>query len=352
MIDLSPDMPYKIIVRMPNWVGDLVMATPILSDLRKRFPQASLTAMCKTPICELLQKDEDLDEVFQFTKTSRLIRREEKRRLLTKLQLGAYDIGIILPNSFSSAWWLWQGDVKIRIGYETLERKLLLTHPVIPQNVEKQHLIITYKKLLEPLGIALSETKPRLFLSKEEISLAKQRVARCGIDLSKKMIGINPGAAYGSAKCWLPERFREVTQRLLERSDVTVIYFGDPSSRSLIDQICQGLGSSVLNMAGETSLRELACLISLCSVVLTNDSGPMHIAGALGTKVVALFGSTNPVVTGPFGEAVTFYKHVECSPCYRRTCPIDFRCMKQIEVQEVTQAIEYFLNSTKLSIIS
>ena len=357
MFDLSQFKPQNIIVRMPNWVGDMVMATPILSDLRKAFPDARLTAMCRAPISDLLQEDVEIDELFSFTKSSRLVRRDEKKNILDRLRSGHYDLGLILPTTFSSAWWFWQGKVKIRIGFDGAGRRALLTHPLEkPVNVQKQHLIMTYKHLLSPLGIPISDTKPRLYLKENEIDLAKILLSQHGVKPHHKIIGINPGAAYGSAKCWLPERFREVTMKLLEDKDVIVVYFGDLVTSTLVKEVCQGLSTRVVNMAGLTSLRELACLISLCNVLLTNDSGPMHIAGALGTPIIALFGSTSSIVTGPWQESKVIQKHVECAPCYRRTCPIDFRCMKQIGVEEVVQSILDVLHkpvsSSKLHILS
>ena len=357
MLDLSEFKPQNIIVRMPNWVGDMVMATPILSDLRKAYPDARLTAMCRFPISELLQEDVEIDELFAFTKTSRLVRRDEKKNILDRLRKGSYDLGLILPNTFSSAWWFWQGNVKVRIGYDGAGRSSLLTHPLEkPANAQEQHLVKTYKHLLSPLGIPLSDTKPRLYLKEKEIEQAKVLLSQHGVKPQHKIVGINPGAAYGSAKCWLPDRFREVTTKLLEDKDVIVVYFGDLVTSNLVKEVCQGLSTRVINMAGLTSLRELACLISLCNVLLTNDSGPMHIAGALGTSVVALFGSTSSIVTGPWQESKVIQKHVACSPCYRRTCPIDFRCMKQIGVDEVVQSVLEMLHkptpSKKLHILS
>ena len=114
-----------------------------------------------------------------------------------------------------------------------------------------------------------------------------------------RLVGINPGAAYGSAKCWLPERFRQVTEKLLKHENIQIVYFGDSVTQPLVKEICQGLPSRVINLAGVTTLRQLASLIKLCDVLLTNDSGPMHIAAAVGTPLVALFGSTNEIATGP-----------------------------------------------------
>ncbi len=316
------------------------MATPILSDLRRAYPEASITAMARQPLCDLLKEDPEIDELFCFSKASGFGRRNEKRSIIEKLRKGKYDLGVLLTHSFSSAWWFWQGRVTNRLGYECNGRRLLLTHGIpLQENIQNQHLVVTYKKLLEPLGIALSDTRPRLFLKEEEVEQARILLHHHGVEDKRIIVGINPGATYGSAKCWLPERFREVTQRLLKNPQVVVVYFGDQSATPLVKQICQGLSSRAINLAGLTSLRELVSLISLCDVLLTNDSGPMHMADALGTPIVALFGSTNEVVTGPYGAGKVIHKHVECSPCYQRTCPIDFRCMKQIEALEVYNEI-------------
>lgn len=321
------------------------MATPILTDVRQAFPEAEITAMCQTPLGELLLKDKSIDEVFSFTRASSFTRRIQRRDIIEKLRQGNYDLGILLTNSFSSAWWFWQGGVKRRLGYVGHWRRFLLSDPVFREGASDEHLVVTYKKLLRPLGIEISETKPRLFLGEEELQQARSLLKK--LNLNTPLIGMNPGAAYGSAKCWLPERFREVTEKLLERKDLSILYFGDQKTSPLVKEICQGLPARVVNLAGVTSLRELSCLIKLCSVFLTNDSGPMHIAAAVGTPIVALFGSTNPTKTGPYKTGRVIHKQVSCSPCYQRVCPIDFRCMKQIASQEVIEEILTLLDQKK-----
>lgn len=329
----------NIIVRMPNWIGDLIMATPVLTDLRKAFPQASITAMCRSPICELLREDESIDELFCFTKpTNNFLRREEKRDIISKIKAGKYDLGVLLTNSFSSAWWFWQGGVKKRVGYAANLRSFLLTDG-LAHSEGKVHQVNAYKKLLEPLGFSQSGSPPRLFVLENEIEESKELLFQRGYTRGQKLVGINPGAAYGTAKCWPPERYRALAVRLLQE-DVSVVFFGDAASNDLVKEICQGLPSRVMNLAGVTSLRELACLIKDCDVLVTNDSGPMHIAAAFGTPLVALFGSTDDVVTGPYGHSSSVItKRVGCSPCLKRVCPIDFRCMKQISVEEVEKEV-------------
>jgi len=351
MVLLKDLRPNRIVVRMPNWIGDLVMATPILTDLRKAFPDSHITAMSRTPLCELLRQDPEIDELFCFSKASGFGRRSERRDIVEKLRRGKYDLGVLLTHSFSSAWWFWQGKVGRRLGYDCNGRRFLLSDRVcLPQELQTQHLVVTYKMLLEPLGIPVSETRPRLFLGEKELEEARILLQQLGVTKNHRLIGINPGAAYGSAKCWLPERFREVTLRLLDKEDLFIVYFGDQGTTPLVKEICQGLPPRVVNLAGLTSIRELACLIKLCDVLLTNDSGPMHIAAALDTPLVALFGSTNEITTGPYKAGSVIHKHAECSPCYQRVCPIDFRCMKRIEADEVYREIVRLLEKKPLHV--
>lgn len=341
--------PSSIIVRMPNWIGDLVMATPVLSQLRKTFPKAEITAMCRRPICQILEKDPNIDELFCFAKCGVFSRREERRNIVQKLVKGNYDLGVLLPNSFSSAWLFWQGKVRKRIGYSGHFRRLLLTDPIaFPKERKQQHLVQTYQMLLRLLGVEIAGEPPRVYVEKKEREEARQMLQSYGMPKDAKILGINPGAAYGSAKCWLPERFELVACRLLQDDpDLHIIFFGDKSSSAMVKEICKDLPDRVINLAGLTSLRELMALISLCKAFLTNDSGPMHLASALGIPLVALFGSTDEVVTGPYEGGRVIHKHVECSPCFKRTCPIDFRCMKGIHVEEVYEEVKKALAKEK-----
>ncbi|MGD2170374.1 MAG: lipopolysaccharide heptosyltransferase II [Chlamydiota bacterium] len=334
--------PKNIIVRMPNWIGDIVMATPVLTDIKTKYPNSALTVMCKAPICEILQYDEDIDELYCFTKqaTKLFERRKETKNIISRLKQGGYDLGVLLTNSFSSAWWFWQGGVKNIIGYDCNLRNMLLSYPVKrSENHEKEHQVVFYKKLLAPLGIEVSDTFPRLHMSDKELNNAKTLLYQRGYKEGSPLIGINPTASFGPAKCWPKERFREIIQKLIEEKNCYVVCFGDISSVDLVKEVCWGLSDKVINLAGVTSICELVSVIQLCDVLLTNDSGPMHIAAAVKTPLIALFGSTNRHKTGPYKHGKVIQKNVACSPCYLKVCPIDFRCMKRIAVEEVLQAI-------------
>jgi heptosyltransferase-2 len=333
-------LPENILVRMPNWIGDLVMATPVLTDLRKAFPKARITAMCRKPICDLLKHDEAIDELFCFKRPSNdFERRSELRDITAKIAAGGYDVGILLTNSFSSAWSFWQGKVKRRIGYSVHFRRLLLTDAIsLPK--EKEHQVITYKKILSPLHVPLSQTSPRIYLLPQEIEEAKELLYQRGYQRGQKLIGINPGAAYGSAKCWPLDRFRSLAKKLLEETGAMLVFFGDSSTAGLVKEIVRALTERVIDLSGMTSIRELACLIKSCDVLVTNDSGPMHIGAAFQVPLVALFGSTDDELTGPYGQKESVInKRVSCAPCMKRTCPIDFQCMKQISVDEVLKRV-------------
>jgi len=325
----------KIIVRLPNWIGDFVMATPALSDLRRRFPSAKITAMSSAPICELLKDDPDIDDCFCITNSTG--KRHNFMKIARRLQKEKYDLGILLTNSFSSAFWFWLGRVKRRLGYAMDWRSLLLTDSMEPPDT-KIHQVDFYKHLLQPLGIPFSETAPRLFLSKQDEEQAMELLLQRGYRSGCPLIGINPGAAYGSAKCWPGERFRALALRFLQDENSFIVFFGDTQSERLVAQICKDLPGRVINLAGITNLRQLASIIKNCNVLVTNDSGPMHIGVALHTPVVALFGSTDDLITGPWGQKeAVINKRLACSPCFRRTCPTDFCCMNKIEVEEVAQ---------------
>lgn len=340
------ESPQKIIVRMPNWLGDLVMATPILTDLRHHWPEAKITTLCQGTLSTVIQEDPHIDHHLNFKRPKGWLGRQTHQEIIDPLKKGGFDLGILMTNSFSSAYWFWRGDVQNRIGYATHKRSLLLNHPVpFPAQRDSQHLVITYKMLLEPLGIPVSETPPRLYLTQPEQEEARNKLASYGIDPSDLLIGINPGAAYGSAKCWLPERFKQLSKKLLENARLKIVFFGDQAGSPLVEDICAGLPTSrVVNLAAKTTLRELIACIQACHLFLTNDSGPMHVASALNVPLIALFGSTSDVATSPYQGGTVIHKHVPCSPCYRRECPIDFRCMTRIEVKEVYDEVQRFLN--------
>jgi len=330
----------NILIRMPNWLGDMVMATPIIADVRKKWPQATITVMSSTALAPLLFGNPHLNEIFSFSRINEFAKRAEKRDVVARLRQGQYDLGILLTNSFSSAVLLWKGRINERVGFAKDFRSLFLTKSIpLPKMKGREHLVVTYKRLLEPLGIAASDTAPELFVMEEEREAIGQLLREYSIPRENRLIGINPLAAFGEAKCWPAERFRTLAIKLASDKRTTVLFFGDNQGVARIKEICAGLPENVVNFAGLTTLRELIALIEVCDLFVTNDSGPMHIAAALKTPLIAIFGSTNEIATGPYQHGRVIHKHASCSPCYLRKCPIDFRCMKRIDVEEVMKEV-------------
>lgn len=330
----------KLAIRFPNWLGDAVMATPIIEGLRTLLPETSLHVVAKPPICTLLE-GMPVDSFIPIPSS--------KSELRSILKSFSFDSGLLLTRSFSSAWDFFRAGIKERIGYKDHFRTPLLTHALsLPEDEEHEHAVLTYQRLLDVLTNTPHPVyEPKLHVSASEIMQAQRMLESHGVLPHHILIGINPGAAYGSAKCWPKENFRVVTENLIQDPRVRVIYFGDKNGKPLVDEICARLSPRVVNFAGKTNLRELMSLISLSKIVVTNDSGPMHLSSALQIPTVALFGSTNAVKTGPWAFGHVVQHKVACSPCYLRTCPIDFRCMTGITPEMVLHAIQESICTSK-----
>ncbi len=334
---MEQEEPSSVIIRMPNWLGDLVMATPVIAAVRNKWPKAHICVMVEHSLAPLLERDPHINEIFSFFKTKGFLGYLEDAQILEKLQKGNYDLGILLTNSFSSAWWFFRGGVRKIVGFG---RRWLLNKGVpFPENYKNQHLVHSYLQLLQPLGITFKERAPKLFLTRQEQLLAAERIKSLGGGF---VIGVNPSSAFGPAKCWPWEKFRALSKKLLEKEKVLLLFFGELSARPLIDNIIKGMPLSVVNLAGKTHLREFMAMVAASNLFITNDSGPMHISAALQVPLIALFGSTNDVMTGPYKFGQVIHKRVSCSPCFLRTCPLDFKCMEEIQVEEITRIVEAF----------
>ncbi|MCH1430166.1 MAG: lipopolysaccharide heptosyltransferase II [Chlamydiales bacterium] len=335
----------KVLLRMPNWIGDFVMATPLIKDIKSEFPDCHLTLLLSKGFAGLVEADDLVDEVIAAPSLRGLLSNSVKQDVFSEIRSKGFDVNILTTNSFSSALQSWQSDIPLRVGFKNEFRSFFLSHPInFPHNKQKQHLVKTYKKLLSPFGIAESSTKPYLNISTQSLDDARKLLSEYGINPGEHTIlGINPGAAYGSAKCWPQERFAEVAKRLSENEHTRILFFGAPEQKGMIDHICSQQNDKVINLASKTNLSQLIALIKLSDIMLSNDSGPMHLSYALETPVVAVFGSTNDTATGPYCFGRVIHKRVSCSPCYLRKCPIDFRCMRSITADEVCHTLSVFL---------
>jgi heptosyltransferase-2 len=311
----------NILIRATNWVGDAVMCLPALRAIRGRFPRAHIAILAKPAVADLYARESCTDEVIRYNTKPRQVARD--------LQPRGFDCAILLQNAFEAAWIAWLARIPNRIGYNRDGRGLLLTEAVpAPKRGEiPRHERFYYLELLRRAGLiaSLSES-PMIRLKNSKVTPAR-------------IIGVSPGAAYGNAKRWLPERFAEAAGKLAAARGASIALFGSASERSVCEQITRMLnGRNVVNHAGQTTLAQFIDLAAACELFLTNDSGAMHIASALGVPTVAIFGATDDLATGPTGpKARVVREPVECSPCLLRECPIDHRCMSRVSADRVVE---------------
>ena len=342
----------KILIVLPNWIGDAVMSVPAISQIRERFPSDRITIIGLPHISELFYESPYVDEIRVYKKDSPFSKRGLAAAGLS-LRSEKFDMALLLPNSFRSALLVRLAGIPLRCGYNRDGRGFLLTMPVqLTLQIKRLHQVEYYLHLVrsieQVLGTELNSVPNRmgklLFLSQKEIQQAKETLDKNHITPDDLLIGINPGAAYGPSKRWYPERFSQVAAALVKKYHAKIIIFGGPGERDIAEEIIRASGPSLLNMAGQTTIRGLMALLSQCRLLITGDSGPMHIAAALGVPVVAIFGSTDPALTTPIGTGhVVIRKNVPCSPCFRRECPTDLECMDLIQVEDVLGGVEKIL---------
>lgn len=338
----SIDRVEKLLIRAVNWVGDAVMTTPALAVIRERFPDAEIVLLANPLVSQLFLPHPAIDRVITFDRTGRHRGVRGRLDLAREIRRERFDCAIILPNSFDSALIPWLAGIPRRIGKRSDGRSLLLTDGFTPAGAMTEgHEVDYYLHLLRSFGITGSVRPPHLSSTVEEQAEASERLARAGIAAGDLLLGINPGAAFGSAKRWYPERFAGVAERLSAEWGARIIIFGGPGETDIAAEISAALQGRCLNLAGQTSVRQLMALIRRCNFFITNDSGPMHIAAAFDVPLVAIFGSTDHIGTAPCsGRAVVVRKEIDCAPCKLRECPTDHRCMTAVTVEDVVSAAQ------------
>jgi len=328
----------KILVRAPNWVGDAVLITPSLMALSKAFPHARITVLANPWVLPLLVNHPAVDRTMIIDKGRGLLRSVgELARVISRLRNERFDLAVLFQNAFEAAVISSMGGVKYRIGYNSDGRGFLLTHKVVRNDqILKVHQVEYYLGLIEAMGWQADEREPSLFLDDSDIKSSSQMLSSYGITNHHFILGFNPGATYGSAKRWPEERFAAIGDWAAERWNARVMLFGSSRERGIGLRISQGMHHTPINLCGLTTLGQAMALIKRCNFFLTNDSGLMHIAAAFHVPLVAIFGPTNHVATGPMSENATIVRHdFDCSPCLKETCPLDHRCMLSIEPDEV-----------------
>jgi heptosyltransferase-2 len=349
----------NVMIRVPNWVGDAVMAEPALRELRRIFLEAQITLLARPWVAGLFD-GENLHDAFipvndasGFTQTT--ARFWQQAQALRREQFG---YAILLQNAFVAALTARAAGVRNVVGYPTDGRRPLL-HTAInfEPDYRKQHQVFYYlniaaeleRRLTGDTRVNLSQAQPRLHATEPSREQARKLLAENGWQ-SKPLVAINPGATNSRAKQWLAERFAATADRLFEQHGLQAVIVGAAGDGQAAEAVKQVMRSSAIQLAGKTSIAELKAVLSLCQLAISNDTGTAHVAAALQVPTVTIFGPTEDFATRPFAETATVVRHpVECSPCMLKDCPIDHRCMTRIAVADVYKVAETLLDKTTIA---
>jgi len=336
-------LPSRILVVLPNWVGDVVLSTPALRALRSGFAGAHIAFLVKPALAEVLNGGNWMDELIYWpTGKSRPKRRQGFLGLAAALRERRFDCAVLLTNSFRSALLARLAGIRRRIGYDRDGRGLLLTDRLLPERYDGKYvpvpMIRYYNSIARYLGCGEFPGLPELFTTSEEEQEAARAVAG-RFEPGQPIIVVNSGASFGPAKCWPVERFAEVADRLVEEVNAAVFIACGPKEVQTARQVAAHMRhrSTVLDQP-VMKLGPLKALIRRASLLITNDTGPRHFANAFGTPVVTIFGPTDPKWTAtdsPTERSLAVSVH--CGPCMKRTCPLDHRCMTRISSEMVLE---------------
>ena len=335
----------RILVRATNWVGDAVMSAPALHALREQFPLATISILARPWVAGLYGREPFCDELIAYDAPKGWSGLRDKYKVVAELRRRRFDCAILLQNAFESAALVRMAQIPTRIGYDRDGRGLLLTHPIpVPKPGETpKHQRFYYLELLKRAKVIDQydlESPIRLYGAEKAAEAGRDSLRRVG--LAGPVVGVSPGAAYGGAKRWLSERFAEAAVQVARERQAAVAVFGSGPEADICRDVYERVreaGCTCFNFAGRTELARFIEMAAACEVYLTNDSGPMHIASALGVPTVAIFGATDHVATGPTGDRSRVVREpVKCSPCLLRECPIDHRCMTRVSAVRVAEA--------------
>ena len=331
----------RILVRGVNWVGDTILTYPAVQKLKAVFPHSHLAILIPNHLIDLWKTFPYIDEVISFRKRGSVGSLWEDLKLGSSLKKRKFDLAVVLPRSFHSAFQAYLARIPIRVGYQDEGRSPFLTHGIPRKpDILQEHRIHYYEKMVDFFGRVEGTPPPRILLRDEDRKWAEEKLRSLGFLDGRLLIGMNPGATYGLAKCWDPDRFGELGKRLAREWNAGILIFGKKEEGLLARKILEYVRNDASDLTGKTTLLRLAALLERCRLLLTNDTGTMHVAAAVNAPVVALFGPTDPSTTGPWGNNhVVIRKNVPCSPCMKRVCPTDHRCMELITVEEVEETV-------------
>lgn len=340
--------PARVVLRAPNWLGDVVMAAPAFMAVRAAWPEAHIAVAVPSPFVPMVEMIDGVDEGVPLG--GKGVRGLTAQRAdAERLRKGGYDLAILFTNSFGSAWVVRQAGIAERWGYRRDLRGALLTRAIRPRATTRvsPHHADYYAALVHALGLPRPELAVRLSIPEDVRASAEVVLREAGWDGQAPLLGCAPGAAYGTAKQWPPSYVARAAAQWVQTRDGVVVLVGAGADRPAVDEVVRqaralmpsALSGRLIDLTSRTSLAQLAAVLARSTRVLANDSGAMHLAAAVGTPVVAVFGPTNEHATSPLGPHTILKTGVWCRPCLLRECPLDHRCMTRVSPTAVFDAL-------------
>jgi heptosyltransferase-2 len=337
---------HRILIIAPNWIGDAVMSQPLLAKIKVSYPNAVIDVLATPWVAPVYQACSEVAELIEADLRHGQLQWSLRRALAAQIKKRDYASCYVLPNSLKSALIPWLANIPVRIGYQGELRRFLLTETKANSPKTQRALMVEhYANLCMPSCNSEAVTpQPHLSPTTSALELARTRLQAAGIQ-TDALVVLCPGAEYGSSKRWPAAHFAALAQSILNAQPAAaVVLLGSPSDRAIGDAIVSASGSQgrLFNWCGATSLDEAIAIIGMCSNVVSNDSGLMHIGAALQVPQVAIFGSSDPNHTPPnSAKAIVISLHLPCSPCHQRECPLGhLNCLNQISADQVFAAIQ------------
>ncbi|MBL7131106.1 MAG: lipopolysaccharide heptosyltransferase II [Candidatus Omnitrophica bacterium] len=335
----------RILIVNVNWLGDVLFSTPIFKALKKKYPNSYIACMIPARCKEILEGNPNLDEIILFNERAEQKGMFAKLRFISQLKKKDFDTAFLLHRSFTKALIVYLSGIPERIGYFRKKRNLLLTKSIIPPDKDRVHRLEYYLNLIESQGIKVEDKSCEVFVSEADKEHIKNLLIENGISDNDFVVAINPGGNW-NLKRWPKGHFAELADKLVSDLDVKIIITGAKKDIRLAEEISNLMKAKPIIFCGKTTLKQLAALFKKVNLVISADSGPMHIANALGAKLIALFGPTSPGITGPYNKenCIILKSEVNCKiPCYILDCKNNI-CMKNIKPDEVLGEIKKEFN--------
>ena len=336
----------SILIRGTNWLGDAVMTTPAMERLRASFPNSHIALLATPLTAGLFEGSPLINEVIEYRRREKGV--EGFFDAVRQIRQDRFDVGLLFQNAFEAALLAWLGGIGVRIGFAEQGRGALLTHKLHRgaehrnrhQTNDYLDIVAEYERVcLGPkFKPGIEKPLPSLAATSVQRQAAKEKLRHFEILHHRPLIALNTGATNSRAKCWPADRFAELADRLNKELNAQIVLIGGEAERGYADKVFRQIGKRhTVNLAGKTSMPELIGLLAECDLLVSNDTGPAHVAAALGTPTLTIFGPTNEFETSPNGRYSKLIRadNIECARCMHRDCPIDHRCMTWLTTDAV-----------------